>query len=279
MRNTLGPVTAHRGKVVTSIKGGLSLLPLLAERFGWAYVLAWLHRISGILLLIYFILHIVTLSYLANPARYTEKMELFTSSFFLFLAWALCLPLIFHAVNGARLMLYESFGVRNDRLLIRLCIIIVLIYSLFLGLMMIEGNQDATPIFYWGLAFLIAAVFAFELWNMLRSTFHSWFWILQRITAAYLLIVMPAHMLFAHLNISMAHDASVVTARMSLNFIKFVDLTLVIAIAYHAAYGLISISKDYLHNKSLYLKGLSAAMVLLMGFMAAWGVKIAFIAG
>jgi succinate dehydrogenase hydrophobic anchor subunit len=279
MSTSFGSNLISQDKVALSIKSGLRAVPELAERFGWAYVLAWLHRISAIILSIYFLFHIVTLSSLQDPVKYTEKMEFFTSPFFLFLVWALSLPLIFHAINGARLMLYESFGIRHDNLLIRLSILFVVLYSLFLGIMMIFGNQDVTPIFFWGLSFVIGALAAFLLWAKLRSTRHSWLWTAQRITAAYLLIVMPAHMLFTHLNVSMAHDAAIVTQRMSLGFIQFVDLTLVLSVAYHAAYGLISISKDYLQPRSLYARGFSAATILLMGFMALWGIKIAFIAG
>ncbi len=279
MRNSFSSYLADKNKVASTVQSGLLAVPELANRFGWAYVLAWLHRVFGVVLSVYFLFHIVTLSSLEAPAKYTEKMELFTTPFFLFLVWALSLPLMFHAINGARLMLYESFGIRNDGLLMRLCVTCVLLYSLFLGTMMIFGNQDVTPLFFWGLSFLIGAVVTFQLWNTLRSTRHSLFWIVQRITAAYLLILIPAHMLFTHLNISMAHDAAVVTQRMSMGFIKFVDITLVVAIAYHAAYGLISISKDYLENKSLYSRGLSVVIILLMGVMALWGINIACTAG
>ncbi len=279
MRTSFGSSLTSKDKLALSIKSGLRAVPELAGRFGWAYVLAWLHRISAIILSVYFLFHIATLSSLQDPVKYTEKMELFTSPFFLFLVWALSLPLIFHAINGARLVLYESFGIRNDNLLIRLCIICVVLYSLFLGIMMISGNQDVTPIFFWGLSFVIGALIAFLLWARLKSTRHSWLWIGQRITAAYLLIVMPAHMLFTHLNISMAHDAAIITQRMSLGFIQFVDLTLVLSVAYHAAYGLISISKDSLQPQGLYANIFSAATILLMGFMALWGIKIAFVAG
>ncbi|WP_153304152.1 hypothetical protein [Desulfovermiculus halophilus] len=279
MSNAIESTLSGKNKYAVSIKNVCKALSSIAERFGWAYVFSWLHRISGVILSVYFLFHIVTLSALDDPGKYAEKMEIFTSPFFLFLAWALSVPVIFHAVNGLRLLLYESFGVRKDHLLIRLCLVSVVLYSLFLGLVMISGSQNVTPMFYWGLFFLMAVVITYEFWNSVRSTRHSPFWIAQRITAAYLFVLVPAHMLFTHLNTAMAHDASVVTARMSSAFITFIDITLVLAIAYHAAYGLISISKDYIRSPGFYSKIVAAAVIGVMAWMALWGIKTACIVG
>jgi succinate dehydrogenase / fumarate reductase cytochrome b subunit len=108
--------------LVKRILSGLENVPVVsfyAKTRGWLFVIAWTHRISGLLMVLYIGIHIYTLSFLATPDAYDTKMKLFSFFPFSFLEWLLAAPVIFHALNGGRLILYEIFGIRNDESMIR----------------------------------------------------------------------------------------------------------------------------------------------------------------
>lgn len=95
------------------------VVSIYAGTRGWPFVIAWIHRFFGILLVIYVLFHIYTLSFLETPALFDHKMKFFRFFLFVLLEWLLAIPVIFHALNGSRLVLYESFGFRKDGLMIR----------------------------------------------------------------------------------------------------------------------------------------------------------------
>lgn len=53
------------------------------------------------------------------PEIYDARMKLLRLPLFVLLEWLLAVPVIFHALNGGRLMLYEIFGNRKDALVLR----------------------------------------------------------------------------------------------------------------------------------------------------------------
>ena len=67
----------------------------------------------------------------------------------------------------------------------------------------------------------------------------------------FLLVMIPAHFLFMHLNPAVGKDSAVIIARMQNVFVKIVDVTLVLAVLYHGGYGLFSVSKDYIVSRPL----------------------------
>ncbi len=97
----------------------LPVIATYARSRGWPFVLSWIHRISGILLILYVLFHIYTLSFLKSPDVFDAKMRFFSLFIFVFLEWALAIPVIIHAFNGGRLILYEIFGNRKDDALMR----------------------------------------------------------------------------------------------------------------------------------------------------------------
>ena len=249
----IGSLTAKH--LETWLRPRLEQLPAVghfARSRGWPFLLVWAHRITGLVLVVYLWFHVYTLSFLTDPAAYDAKMRILRFFLFVLLEWALAVPVIFHALNGARLILYESFGVRNDPRLIRWVLGLGTVYCLVLGVLMALGNQNVTPALFWlgmsiggiGLGYLVAV----HIWPRANATG----WKLQRISGAFLLIMVPAHLLFMHLQPSIGHEAAVVTARMQSFFIKLVDLTLVLAVAFHGGYGLFSIAKDYCGPKALH---------------------------
>ena len=248
---------------------------MYAKTRGWPFVLAWAHRIAGVLLVLYVFFHIYTLTALQEPENYDAKMRILRLFFFVFLEWLLVIPVIFHALNGGRLVLYEVFGNRNTESMIRWLMGLALGYTLFLGLMMIMGNQVVTPVFFWLCALFAALGVVYFLAMKIRASGASLGWKLQRITGGFLLIMIPAHMLFMHLNPTVAHQAGVVIIRMQNWFIKLVDISLVCFVLYHGGYGLYSITKDYFPNKQIQLVSgfLITAVMVLFGWV---GVKLTF---
>jgi len=225
------------------------------------------------LMVLYIWVHIYTLSFLATPDVYDAKMKLFGFFPFSFLEWLLAVPIIFHALNGGRLILYEIFGRRNDESMIRWVMGLSATYFLLLGLLMVMGNQTVSPIFFWLIIFIIGFLPSYVVASRIRNMAGSITWKLQRISGAYLIVMIPAHLLFMHLQPAVGHEAAVVIARMQNVFIKFIDLTLVVAGLYHAGYGLTAIIRDYLKS-GLLQTGLAGLVVLIMAVFGWIGIRL-----
>jgi len=251
----------------------LPLIGFYAETRGWHFVLAWSHRVSGLLLVVYVWFHIFTLTALKTPEVFAQKMKLFQGAFFVFLEWALAVPVIFHALNGGRLILYEVFYSREDAAVTRAVLIFSVLYAGLLGVMMAMGDQSVSPFLFW-LCLLVMSVslsslVALKTWTCKNSVG----WKLQRITGSFLLPMIPAHLLFMHLQPAIGHDAGIIIARMQPVFIKIVDLALLGAGLYHGGYGLLSIFKDYLAARWLHYSG-TLLIIVIMGFFFLAGVKL-----
>ena len=88
-----------------------------------------------------------------------------------------------------------------------------------------------------------------------------------------MLIMIPAHFLFMHLNPAVGKDSAVIIARIQNVFIKIVDLATVLAVVYHAGYGLFSVGRDYIALRRLQI--LMTALVAIVMVLFAWvGLKI-----
>lgn len=71
----------------------------------WAWIL---HRITGLGLTAYILLHIIALTgLLKGEAAFNEEMKLFSSPLFLVGEWLLGALVMFHAVNGIRIVLVD----------------------------------------------------------------------------------------------------------------------------------------------------------------------------
>jgi succinate dehydrogenase cytochrome b556 subunit len=232
----------------------LNKVPFLADyarSHGWHYAISWCHRISGVGLVVYLLVHLYTLSQLQTPGAYDAKMQLMTIPIVVFLAWLSCVPVVFHALNGGRLILYESFGSRDDETMVRWTFGLTALYTAVFGLLILMGNQSVSPFFFWILFMLAALLAAYGVGVRFRRSGHTLYWKLQRITGAFLLVAIPAHLMFSHLNPGVAHEAQAVILRMQSVFIKAVDILLAVSALYHAGYGLFSIGADYIRSRSL----------------------------
>ncbi len=81
----------------------------------WAY---YLHRLTGIGVFLFLLIHIVDTSFLmAGPDAYNRMMELFALPFFRVGEVFLWAALLYHAINGIRVVLVDAWpkGVEHHR--------------------------------------------------------------------------------------------------------------------------------------------------------------------
>ncbi len=263
-------------KITDQIFGILNKIPYIAfyaNTRGWAFILSWGHRITGLLLVLYVWFHLITLSALSSPQDYDAKMALFSSPLIVFFEWLLAIPVIFHAVNGGRLMLFEIYGYRDDTAMIRWLFLVSTAYVCLLAVFMLLGNQSASPIFFWLTVFIIAVICGYAFLARIWRLGHSQFWKFQRVSGVFLLAMIPAHFLFMHLNPAVGKDSALIIARMQNFFIKIVDVAMVLAVVYHGGYGLFSVGKDYIVSRRLQI--LMTVLVAVVMVLSAWiGLKI-----
>lgn len=248
-------------------------LARLTRNRGPAFVTSWAHRLCGVSLVIFIWFHIYTLLFLLSAGAYADRMKLYGLPVLAFAEWALAIPVVFHALNGGRLILYESFRFRNDDVLLKWVVGLCTLYAGILAVLMGMGNQSVSAVFFWLTASAAALSAAYGLYARIWRTPHHWGWKLQRISGAFLLVMVPAHFLFMHLNPQVAKEAGEVVSRMQNPWIKLVDAALLASALYHGGYGLISILNDYAAAKALRRAG-RAAVILAMAAAGWAGIKL-----
>ncbi len=240
---------------------GAPLLPTLeklpvfshyAKTRGWYYVIGWLHRVTGVGLVIALMVHIYTLSSWQTPNLYHfGMMNIPARPIFVFVAWILSLFVGFHALNGGRLILYELFGRRSDEAMIRWVFGLSAAYAVIVGLLMVMKNQSVSAFFFWLMTFFAGAVTAFIVDSRTAKGRHSLFWKLQRISGAFLFTTIPAYLLFSYLNPGIADGTQTVVVRLQNAFVRVVTLAIAVSALCHAGYGLYSIVADYVSSRTL----------------------------
>lgn len=96
----------------------------------WAWIL---HRITGLGLTLYIMIHIIALTgLLKGETAFNEEMALFKSPFFLFGEWLLGALVMFHSLNGVRIALVDfGNGARYHKE--------ILTFVYVLGVLMVAG--------------------------------------------------------------------------------------------------------------------------------------------
>jgi len=256
----------------TRILDMVSGISVFSQTRGLAYIITWFHRVTGIILVGYLWLHVYTLSYLAHPVEFKAKIELFRNLGFLYFEWLLAVPVIFHALNGGRLIRYEIYGNRRDDVAIRWVIGLSIIYVVFIILMVFIGNQEVSTIIYWSSIMIAALCVSGAASYRIVSSDAGWAWKLQRISGVFLLVMIPAHMMFMHLNLSAGHDANEIISRMRIIFIKILDMLIMTCALYHGGYGLLSILKDYLSSSAV-IRNMTLLVIIISMTFAWLGLK------
>jgi succinate dehydrogenase hydrophobic anchor subunit len=222
-----------RRKFAEAWISGLQRLPWVsfyAETRGWSFVVGWAHRITGLLLVLLVLIHVSRFSFASESERF------FLIPFF---QWVLSIPVIFHAFNGARVMLYECWGRRDDENMLRWVLGLLGVFALLLALSMIAGEQQVSSFFYWVLATAGGLATGYAAGVRIWNKKHSVFWKLQRVSGAFLVVMIPAYVLF--LQLRPAPSLSV----------KGVYGLLLFAALYHGGYGVWSVARDYVSSQTL----------------------------
>lgn len=240
----------------------------VAQTRGWPFIASWCHRLAGVFLALFAIFHVHTMSTLRDPGLFAEKMRLMQTYIPGCLEWLIALPMIYHGLNGGRIVLYEIYQSRNDRFLLKWVIYISSCYLIMLAYFMWQGNQSVSLSLFWIPAFSAAIIMTYITILRIRRSRSSAMWKLQRISGAYLVVLLPAHMMFMHLDPVVGRDVEVIIGRLDNPFIRLIDLTLVIAIMYHAAYGVVGICRDYLASERVAM--LCNAVIYLAAAFTLW---------
>ncbi len=236
-------------KKKTEERGIIGFFQSQAGAKGWPFLASWTQRITGIILIFFVWIHIIFLSSLKHPEIFDTKAKILSFPLFTFFEWALALPVIYHALNGGRIILYEFFDVKEDDLVLKWVVFLSILYSLILGIFMIIGNQTVSAFFFWTNVIFVSLCLVFIISKRVKQSGMSLFWKIQRISGVFLLCIIPAHMLFMHLNPTVGHTSHSILSRMNNPFIKIIYLITVIAVLFHGAYGLLTIIQDYLPSR------------------------------
>jgi len=258
---------------VISLMGRIPILSYFVHSRGWSFLLSWGHRLTGLTLAGYMFAHIYTLSLLFNPAIYDADMKFLDHFVFAFLEWCVAIPVIFHSLNGSRLILYELFRVREEELMIRTVVVLGFIYGIIVGYFFIQEGPQISATIYWSITAAISIctllIVVFKTW----MTKNSILWKLQRMTGAFMLPILIGHMLFMHMNYLTGHDSKTILMRMQSPFIKGLDFVFIVFLLFHAGYGMFSIIADYIRPGAL-LKSLTALIIIAMAVSAFFGIRI-----
>jgi|LJSS01.1.fsa_nt_gb succinate dehydrogenase cytochrome b556 subunit len=112
----------------------------LLRRYRWhTGSVAWLlHRITGLALLGYLFVHIWALrSLVKGKAAFSAEMELFTTPVFKVAEWLLFAVVLFHALNGLRIVLvdFSERGAYRHKALLRVVYAIGIAAVVFMGVL------------------------------------------------------------------------------------------------------------------------------------------------
>jgi succinate dehydrogenase hydrophobic membrane anchor protein len=253
---------AFRANIISLLEK-LPKLSFYARTRGWHFIMAWIHRVTGILLVIFVWTHMYFFSSPYGRGTHEVGAQGLGSLISALVQWIMAFPIIFHAFNGGRLILYEIYGHRAEESMLRWMTGLGIIYLAVLGVVMLMGNQSTSPFIFWLLIIALASILSYGVGARIWRHGHSIFWRLQRISATFLLVMIPAYMLFVQLTPVVNHEKGMMIPGMQKYFIQAVYLSLLAGTLYHAGYGIWSLVSDYLSSPTL-RKGLALLVTVVM---------------
>jgi len=251
----------------------LPVLSYYAKTRGWYYVTSWLHRFTGIGLFIALMVWTVGFPSWRFSNVFNTDASIPAQPIFILLAWAASLGVSFHALNGGRLILYELFGRRNDESMMRWVFGLSVAYAATVALIMLMESRRVSAFSFWLATFSFGAIAACFVASRLWKKRHSVLWKLQRISAAFLFITIPAYLLFLSLNPHAAVGTEGAILGMQDVFTRLTLLIMITSALYHAGYGLFSIAADYV-SPGVTRAGMTALIVILVAVLAVLAFRI-----
>lgn len=103
----------------------------------WAFIL---HRLTGIILIGYLLVHIFVLTSMYDPAAFAEEMELLTTPAAQVLEYLLFLPILFHSINGIRLIIVEwtDKGSKNHKKMLAAVYVVCTLLAVAMGIIFLN---------------------------------------------------------------------------------------------------------------------------------------------
>jgi succinate dehydrogenase / fumarate reductase cytochrome b subunit len=130
---------------VTTAGSAPRVNPVYRGRSGqWAFVG---HRISGVLVFLFLLLHIVDVSLInLSPDLYDEVHELYGNVLLRLFEVGLLFALLFHSFNGIRIVMVDVFpgAVRRERRLLSVVVLLTLVAGIPGGYVIMKPFIDGT---------------------------------------------------------------------------------------------------------------------------------------
>jgi succinate dehydrogenase hydrophobic anchor subunit len=244
-----------------------------ARTRGWPYVISMGHRITGIIAVLFVCLYLYTVTSTEIPGSFGLNFPVSRWAVFPLFIWLMAVPIIFHSFNGARLLLYELFGKRSEERMLRWTFVLSGIYLACLGLVMLLGDQFIAPFSFWLVMLICGSVSGYVVGAKIWATGHHTLWKLQRISGAFLLVMVPAYVFFLQLDPATSSEINPLVLWLYRYLIKFTYVVIMAAILFHGGYGVWSVIVDYLHKKILTI-GLGVLIALVMLFFYWIGLNV-----
>ena len=251
----------------------LPFISVFAKTRGRYFILSWCHRITGLALVVFLWIHIVSLESLPGMGANVAKAKSLGSSIVSFSAWVLVIPIIFHVLNGGRLILYESFGKRMDESMTRWVSILSAVYLALLGLFILMGDQKVSSFLFWLISLVTALIASYWVGAKTWGAGHAFLWKIQRITGAFLIVMVPAYILFIHLEPLGDQGGKSFGTVVQQLFMRATYIGLLLGALYHGGYGIWSVASDYVSSQN-FRNGI-AILVIFSTVIFAWvGIRL-----
>jgi len=107
----------------------------------WAFVT---HRITGVLVFLFLLLHIVDVSLIARPDLYDEIHELYGNVVLRLFEVGLLFALLFHSLNGLRVVMVDLFpgAIANERAVLRAVVVLTVVLTALGGYVIMKPFLD-----------------------------------------------------------------------------------------------------------------------------------------
>jgi succinate dehydrogenase hydrophobic membrane anchor protein len=135
---------------------------------------------------------------------------------------------------------------------------------------MLLGDQGVSPLLFWLPMFLTGIILAYVVAARMWKRRHSIFWVVQRITGAYLAVLIPAYFIYRQL-IPLVENAGFQGF-----FVQGIFATMLLAVLYHGGYGVWSVASDYLSSRG-HRTGLAFLITVVMLIFFITGMRRIFV--